>query len=737
VQYVAIVKPTREAALNSAPGRLGRVVRFGAALGLAGVDYADAIDEIESAIWSEGALPIDRPSQRRAWELTREHALRAYENAPDAFGLAEQRAHRNAPGILDTLPADARLEDLAAAIAASEPLLDKQRAMRLARGVATSLARPPVVQRGPAPGADPFAETRSIPGVAESNHQRRALRLLGIDAMGNLSGLRLATFNGEPVQPIALQAASNDADLGNAVLALEQRAYEAGNAALGAALRRERLGMTRPTRGNEPRPVDLWQRHEAPELPRGCLPSVIEQFAFEQGEMMGADPAGLAMSALAICAAAVPDTVELQVKQHDTTWRESARLWVGLVGMPSTKKTPIMSAAMRPLRAIDRDMASRNATEMRAWSAVPKKEQTSPPPPQPRLMVEDATIEALQEVLKDSPNGVISAQDELSGWFGAMDKYSPGKGAAADRAFWLRAYNGGAYNVNRIARGASFIPNLSIGLLGGIQPEPLRKLAGDSVDDGLIQRFLPVILRPATVGRDAVTGNAAVEYERLVERLTCMHGPRGPGNLAQPEPVRFSQDARAVREALEAEHVELVRALEIASPKLAAHFGKHDGIFARLCLLWHCVEAEGACPLPEIGGDIADRVARFMRDYLRPSAVAFYAGLLGMSAGHEELMALAAVIVSAGLEEVDARAVQRSTHALRHVTADEARRLCEKLEAFGWLDPTEPRMKSNSPRWRVVAAVHDLFAERGRMEADRRAKARAAFAEAFGQHRES
>src|SRR5262249_40385600 len=156
------------------------------------------------------------------------------------------------------------------------------------------------------------------------------------------------------------------------------------------------LGMNRPAGGDNPQPVDLWQRHEAPELPLGCLPEVIERLAVEQGDAMGADCAGLAMSALAVCAAAVPDAVELQVKQHEPTWRESARLWVGLVGLPSTKKTPIMNAAMRPLRAIDREMASRNAMALSQWQRLDRKErETTSPPSQPRLVVEDATIEAL------------------------------------------------------------------------------------------------------------------------------------------------------------------------------------------------------------------------------------------------------------------------------------------------------------------------------------------------------
>ena len=100
-------------------------------------------------------------------------------------------------------------------------------------------------------------------------------------------------------------------------------------------------------------PVDLWAQVNAPPLPMGLLPEVIEKFAVVQGELMGADPAGLAMAALTVCAAAIPDSIELQVKQHDLGWRESTRLWTGLVGEVSAIKSPILKEATRTIVRID------------------------------------------------------------------------------------------------------------------------------------------------------------------------------------------------------------------------------------------------------------------------------------------------------------------------------------------------------------------------------------------------
>lgn len=473
-------------------------------------------------------------------------------------------------------------------------------------------------------------------------------------------------------------------------------------------------------------PVDLWARYEAPPLPSNLLPPAIECFALAQGATMGADPAGLAMAALTTCAAAICDGIRVQVKRHDPSWTEAARLWVALVGPPSTKKTPIMGAAQRPLVKIDANLFAEYIASKEAYDALETKERkVASRPVQRRVRISDATVEAVQEVLKDSPDGVLSTQDELSGWFGAMDKYGAGKGAMADRGFWLQAFNGGSYALNRVARGASLIPNLSINILGGIQPDPLRRIVSDSVDDGLIQRLIPVLLKPATLGEDEPQDESVRQYDQLVRSLWQLK----PGKVVSGEGLlQFSEAGQAVRRRLEARHLEMVGA-EVISPKLGAHFGKYDGIFARLCVLWHCIENIDAHRLPDlISGATAERAAAFLHEFIVPSAVAFYTGVLGLSDDHDRLIELAGYILSRRLGTVQHRDCQRASGTLRALTADETKRLFEKLESFAWVEATEPAPKSKTPRWRVNPAVHDLFAERGRKEKDRRDAAREAIA---------
>ena len=153
-----------------------------------------------------------------------------------------------------------------------------------------------------------------------------------------------------------------------------------------------------------------------------------------------------------------------------------------------------------------------------------------------RLRLENTTPEAAGEIMRDSPDGVLLFRDELAGWFGAMDKYGGHRGAAADRSFWLSVYNGDPATWDRIGRGSGFAEHPSASVLGGIQPNVMRRLVGEGVDDGLIQRMNMIMLRDGIVGKDEPTSDEAKQYNELVEDLH--HMPRQIGMVQQNSTVQ-------------------------------------------------------------------------------------------------------------------------------------------------------------------------------------------------------
>jgi Protein of unknown function (DUF3987)/Bifunctional DNA primase/polymerase, N-terminal/Primase C terminal 2 (PriCT-2) len=466
-------------------------------------------------------------------------------------------------------------------------------------------------------------------------------------------------------------------------------------------------------------PVDLWANHGAPLLPRGLLPAAIEKFAFTRAKVMGCDPAGLAMGALVICSAVIPDRIKLQVKRHDH-WMESTRLWTALVGPPSTKKSPIMREVTRPIELIETELNRKYFAAKAAFDALPaneKKEKEEPK--QGRLRIEDVTIEAVQNIMRDNPEGLLLVRDELAGWFGSMDKYG-GRGASADRGFWLSSWNGGMSSFDRVGRKSGTMENRSVNILGGVQDDKLREVSDEGIDDGLLQRLFMLMLRPAVMGTDEAhedDGYSALVlhlFDKWTHRHRCEY--------------QFDADALEIRVKMERKHLELTQVYEVTNKKFASHIGKYDGYFARLCLLWHLIENVDVEWPGNISGDVARRVADFLHGFLFKHAWAVYDGLMKLSDDHSRLVAVAGFILTQKLKRVTNRDIQRGCRSMRKMTARDVGPLFEQLEIYGWLIRVAGKQYGDV-QWHVNPEVHRKFAAKAKEEAERRERMRALFVE--------
>ena len=103
----------------------------------------------------------------------------------------------------------------------------------------------------------------------------------------------------------------------------------------------------------------------------------------------------------------------------------------------------------------------------------------------------DCSYEALGEVLRANPNGVLAHRDELIGLLKSLDR----EGHEGARSFFLSAWAGKeAHTFDRIGRGLNLrIEACCLSLLGSIQPgvigEYLRDAVANDGGDGLLARF--------------------------------------------------------------------------------------------------------------------------------------------------------------------------------------------------------------------------------------------------------
>jgi hypothetical protein len=480
------------------------------------------------------------------------------------------------------------------------------------------------------------------------------------------------------------------------------------------------------------------------------VPEAIWPFVTDTADRMGVDPAAVALGALVACASVISDAWSVQPKRHDHSWTENARLWGAIVGDPSILKTPIVSACTKPIDTLEVKARAEHAVKIRQWkldAAAAKADKTALPP-QPKMtryMIEGTTIEALSEVLRDDDEArfhvpcrkVLSRHDEMSEFFGSLDRYKSSGNGGSDRGAYLRLYNGGRYTVDRVARGAFAVPDWSACFLGGIQPGPIQRIAREAAEDGLLQRFIYVVPDAQRQGLDQAPDHAAVaRYHALFPALAALQ-PAAPLADERPRPIVLHGDAHEYREDIDA----LARALSAmpdTSARLKAALGKWPGLFARLCLTFHMVSigdhrARGvtAPVLQVIPAETAARVAAYMRDIVLPHLLRAEQVMFATEqAGHAHW--IAGYILAKKLGRIASRDIARDYRAL---SAPEARRelmsVMDSLVSVGWLDPEEP----NNPvkpvtNWRVNPAVHVIFAERAAAEAERRARAREQVAEA-------
>lgn len=492
-----------------------------------------------------------------------------------------------------------------------------------------------------------------------------------------------------------------------------------------------------------PPPLDIFQAEtEAPPVVTAKhLPARLWPFISDTSVRMGVDPTSVAIGALVTCAAVINDEWRIQPKRHDRTWTEQARLWGCIVGDPSSMKSPVIMACTRIIDRMEAESRRRHDEEMEAFekrhAAWKKAKDTEEPEPRrpklERYLVEGATMEAFQEVLRDDPKAqqkavagkVLCRQDEMSEWAGNLDRYGGGKGGG-DRGAYLRLYNGGRFTVDRIARGSFAVSNWSACLLTGCQPEPIQKIARDAAEDGLLQRFLYAVPPPSGEGVDREENEVALTtYHELVRALAVMH-PITADNGYGHEHLVFHALAHAHREAID----RAARAIALVpdtSNRVKSTLGKWPGLFARLCLTFHMIEHAGKSPFPYVVDEAtAERVKGYMLEIVLPHLIRADATMfLTPQTGHARW--IAGHILAHGAETITTREIVHAYRGLR--SPEQARELATtmaSLVAVGWLDPMQPRNPlSPVNSWRVNPFVHERFPERAATEAASRAAIRA------------
>jgi hypothetical protein len=452
-------------------------------------------------------------------------------------------------------------------------------------------------------------------------------------------------------------------------------------------------------------------------------PQVVADFAADLSYRMGCDPIIPAWAMLVVAAGLLPDRFRLQVKAYDVTWLEAPRLWAAVVGDPSSKKSPPISAVLAPVERQQAAKAKEHDVAVGRWqaacAAAKKDKRAEPPAPvMPRMLAHDATTEALALVLHTTPGGMLVVHDELSAFFGSMDAYRS-NGSSKDRSFYLQSYNGAPFTVDRV-KGAIFVPHLSLSIIGGIQPGPMREIAAKLGEDGLLQRFMVLPTRAAEPGVDAPADPiAGPAWATLVEEFVRVRG--NPGEW--PDLYKLAPGAQQELDAGRRRLDELARNPAI-DRRLAVALAKGEGQLSRLVLVYHLMESrsgedlfgEGE-PEPIVSQATVSKAVRVFFNLVVPAQFDFYSRVVGETEHQQQCRRVAGHILAHGLETITERTLYKE--ALKE--ADERGRadVMRSLELSGWVAPAKD-LKGRTTQWTVNPKVHSAFAVQAAAEQARR-----------------
>lgn len=415
------------------------------------------------------------------------------------------------------------------------------------------------------------------------------------------------------------------------------------------------MGLDEAERWPEPQPIPCNLLPVEP-FTRELLPHALRGWVMDIADRMQCPPDFAAVGAMVALSSVIGRKACIRPKRQDD-WTVIPNLWGAIVGRPSTMKSPTFSQVLKPLerlqvsasdehrQAVERHSVALKMTEMRDKEAERKAkgliskgksdeaealllsaamDQDEPAPAMRRYVVNNATVEALGEILMENPLGVLAYRDELYSLLKSLDK----EGNEDARGFYLQAYDGNqGYTFDRIMRGRNrHIPAVCLALLGGIQPARLQSYIRDAVqggagDDGLLQRF-GLIVWP-DIGKDWRNvdrwpdGDAKGRAWEVFTRLDSLQSDQDDTGSPQPTVYRFSPDAQVEFDSWRHElEVELRGDLH---PALESHLGKYRKLVPALALV--CSLADG----DNVVGIESLQRALGWSEYLRSHAERVYA----------------------------------------------------------------------------------------------------------------
>jgi hypothetical protein len=416
---------------------------------------------------------------------------------------------------------------------------------------------------------------------------------------------------------------------------------------------------------------DPWEEPAPPEWPGGILTRQHEETLASVSLRDGVDYGVLCLAYITAASGAAPKNSRFAPYGADGWWVPPI-FWMMVIAESGQRKTAIKDTALSPLQDVHNGRWQEFMGEMRAYRKLSEAERrdTEKPAEPHSYIVNDCTVEKLQLILAANPRGTMLLKDELAGFFD-FGRYTAGPGAA-ERAFYLEAYEGAPYTVHRVGRDSIYIQVTGITMYGNIQPDRLADFKGLE-SDGMMQRIAPICARPASIERPDIKVTGLEQLQRIIRQLTSLSEKFYTTTKEGSDLIK--QTGREAKEYAE---------ITENGPGFRGFCRKLHGAHARLALILHMIDDPEQIVIPT---ETVKRAYRLVRYYLLRQAHGFYSSSIPGSANQIARDIGGWLLTKAPDDRILASDLVHNVKACRSIGAKGIAQALEPFVIGGWLEP--------------------------------------------------
>jgi len=315
-------------------------------------------------------------------------------------------------------------------------------------------------------------------------------------------------------------------------------------------------------------------------------------------------------------------------------------------------------------------------------------------------------------LLEVRPRGMAFVADELARLFLNMRRYSSGQ----DNEFWLEAWNGKNFIVERQGRPPVVVDYLLVGVTGAFQPDKLaRAFQGD--DDGMYARFcFAWPEEPAHMPLSNEVTEIEPDIQNMLTRIINL--PSEEAGVFAPRTVELSPEALVAFEGFRTFLAQIKTELDGREREWAAKGGTQvlrlSGTLAFLD--WAML---GGTEPPSIEAQFVEAALRLWRDYFWPHS---RAALLQMGLTEKHTNARRALYWIRTNQKPEVSLLDIRREALgRRFDAEQTRTLLDGLVRAGWLKLVTTKTDGRAiHRWQVNPLLFSVAPEPERSERSER-----------------